>query len=68
MSCEHLSTRVHRIRGRHDAWWYEGEGGIEVVVGGLDMPSAIIRIPWTSIRAVLARLDAPSTTRAGRAR
>ena len=43
-------------------WWYEDNGGIEIYVAahpGLN--AKVIKIPWRSLRAALARKDKGAT-------
>lgn len=54
-----LKLEPHRIRGCKDAWWYEEDVGLSVVME----PSAQIKtitIPWASLRGALKRLDRKS--------
>ena len=56
MSDKHLSNMPHNIRGRKDAWWYEENGGINVVVEPQGATTQVM-IPWRSIKAALARKE-----------
>jgi len=49
-----LKNKPHAIRGREDVWWYEENGGINVVVEPQDTTIQVV-IPWRSIRYALAR-------------
>ena len=60
MSKKHLKRDPHDARVTHgnaQAWWYEENFGICVVVEPRDDRTAQIVIPWRSIRAALARKD-----------
>lgn len=61
MSAEHLKTGSHKLKLKvktHEAWWYEENFGISVVVSDpKTKKSYIVPIRWTSIRAALKRKD-----------
>lgn len=58
MSEKHLQSKPHAIRNRHDAWWYEEEKGISVIVEP-NAKTTTIRIPWKSLEGALKRLKKP---------
>lgn len=58
MSRKDLSNDPHPVKDREDAWWYESNGGIEVVVERMKFnDTTIVEIPWRQIRAALTRKD-----------
>lgn len=61
MAEKHLSKRPRPLAlpvNGQQAWWYEEAFGISVCVATSRHPTtAVVRIPWRSIRASLARLD-----------
>lgn len=65
MSRKHLRRDPQRVGCAEDWWYYEENAGIAVVVELYDketltkcLGTRSVRIPWTRIRAALARKDA----------
>lgn len=56
MSVNDLQPEPHKIRKRKDAWWYEEEKGLCIVVEPQDR-TMTIEIPWASLRGALRRKD-----------
>ena len=56
MSRKHLQNKSHHFKGRDDAWWYEENNGIHVVVERKE-GTTIVHLPWRSIRSALKRKD-----------
>ena len=58
---KHLLRNPHKIKKTPHAWWYEENGGIDIVVHreAIQSPyeSVVLRIPWKQIRDALARKD-----------
>ena len=61
MSNKDLLRTSHAIRDDKDAWWYEEEKGICLVVSdpSKDRNTFQFTIPWRSLRAALKRKDKP---------
>lgn len=63
MAVEHLSRRPRTLSP--SAWFYEEEGGLEVVVQLHDMAGNYLgttttKVPWRQIRVSLERRDRPA--------
>lgn len=54
MSYKHLLTKSHPISEK--AWWYEDNGGIDVIVHP-DKACQHLRISWRALREALKRKD-----------
>lgn len=74
MTKDDLQVHSHDIPKRmckyqvRDAWWYEEPTFIEVVAECIDLRgdfvgATSVRIPWSHLRAALARLDKPAPKR-----
>lgn len=58
MSKNDLLLHSHKFTSTKDAWWYEDNAGIDVMV----YPHVVcqhLKISWTAIRAALKRKDKP---------
>ena len=59
MANKHLLLKPHEPRDE-SFWWYELNGGIEIYVPAhVGAIAKVIKIPWRSLRAALARKDKP---------
>lgn len=56
MSLKHLRGEPHHLRATDKAWWYESNGGMDIVVEA-SPKTEVIRILWSQIRKALARKD-----------
>ena len=63
MSKKHLRLdpqKPTKIDGKSESWWYEGNGGIEVVVRTpthIGWSTSTVFISWRKLRSALARKD-----------
>lgn len=56
MSVKHLLTTSHPFKGSGTAWWYEDNGGIDIVVHPAPQCQHL-HIDWAVLRRALARKD-----------
>ena len=62
MADKDLSRKPHSIRGTERVWWYEEPRGICIVTNYLGSDdSKSLYIPWSAIRAALARKEKEPT-------
>ena len=59
MASRHLSTKSHKVAGRHDVWWDEVNAGLFIYHQGKGGKVSEFLIPWRSLRDALARKDKP---------
>lgn len=58
MSDADLKRIPHAVSKRKDAWWYEEDFGISVVVEPQEATTTVA-IHWSDLRRALARKDKP---------